>query len=348
MDFIYTAFGAMLKFFNSITGHYALALVLYALVFKILFLPFAIKQQKNQIKMAKLTPKIELIKAKYRGRNDQVTLRKQQEEIMELQRKEGYSPLSGCLPLLLQFPIIIWLYKVIRMPLTYIMGWEDGKVIHYFEKFNPGVYKNVNFDTAIDQIKLISQMRNGGYEGELPNFMIGSMNLGEEPVFTTAYPLVLLLIFPILAALFQWFQMWLTRKLNGNPNALGQDPQSKASMKLMDAIMPLMTFFIAYSFSAMMGLYWIIQSVISIIQTLIISKLMPMPKYTPEQLKEMRKEQKAAEKAQKAILKSQPKYRSLHYIDEDDYDELPDINKKKKRPEDKPKNDTLGTPEIKD
>ena len=120
LDWIYTALGAMMRFFNTITGSYALALLFYALVFKIVFLPFTIKQQKNQIKMAKLTPKIELIKAKYKGRTDQPTMQKQQQEIMELQQKEGYNPMSGCLPLLIQMPIIILLYTVIQGPLSYI------------------------------------------------------------------------------------------------------------------------------------------------------------------------------------------------------------------------------------
>ena len=124
-DWLYTALGAMMRFFNTITGSYALALLFYALMFKIVFLPFTIKQQKNQIKMAKLTPKMELIKAKYRGRTDQPTMQKQQQEIMELQQKEGYSPLSGCLPLLIQFPIIILLYAVIQNPLTYIAKTTD-------------------------------------------------------------------------------------------------------------------------------------------------------------------------------------------------------------------------------
>ena len=103
----------MLSAFSSFTGSYALALLLYALIFKIVFIPFGIKQQKNQITMAKLRPKIALIEKKYAGRHDQVTLRKKQEEIMELQQKEGYSVFSGCLPLLLQLPIIILLYNVI-------------------------------------------------------------------------------------------------------------------------------------------------------------------------------------------------------------------------------------------
>ena len=56
---------------------------------------------------------------------------------------------------------------------------------------------------------------------------------------------------------------------------------------------------------------------------------MPLPKFTEEQLKQMRKEQKAVEKAQRAALKNQ-KYKSLHYIDEDDYDELMDVKTNEK------------------
>ena len=115
LDWLYELVGTMLSWF-SIGGSYAVGLLLYALVFKLLFLPFSIKQQKNQIKMAKLAPKIELIKAKYRGRTDQQTQQKMQQEIMEFQQKEGYSPLSGCLPMLLQLPIIIFTHHDIDQP----------------------------------------------------------------------------------------------------------------------------------------------------------------------------------------------------------------------------------------
>ena len=341
----------MLRFFDSITGHYAIALILYALVFKVLFLPFGIKQQKNQIKMAKLTPKVELIKAKYRGRNDQVTQRKMQEEIMALQQQEGYSPLSGCLPLLLQMPVIFWLYRVIRMPLTYIAGWSDEWIVHAYKTLNPqdastnveGIIGALQKADGNYQIKLINEISESGIDfGRLPDFWLGKTNLANDPSFTSW-----LIIIPLLAAGFQWFHMWMTRKLNGNANLVaGQDAQANASMKIMDIAMPVMTFFIAYNFPAMMGLYWIYQSVFAIAQTLALSKAMPMPRYTPEQLKQMKKEQKAAEKAQKELLKSQPKYRSLHYIDEDDYDTLPPV--KTKSGEAKSSDIDKNIPEIKD
>lgn len=354
-DWLYDLLGTMLSWFSSITGgSYALALLLYALLFKIVFIPFSIKQQKNQIAMAKLTPKMEVIRAKYRGRTDQVSMRKQQEEIMELQRKEGYSPLSGCLPMLLQMPIIILLYNVIRNPLSYLAKLEDNVI----EVIN----KVLGNGGDIDQIALAGKLANmdntastnltialgeGNIEmtveqitSKLPNFNLWGLNLAEKPQI-----LSWLVLIPILAAGFQWLTMFLSRKINGNPQAAAVDQQSQMSMRMMDLIFPAMTIFLTFSFSAMMGLYWIYQSIIGIIQMFILSKLMPIPKYTAEELKAMQKEAKKAAKEQQAIIKTQPKYKSLHYIDEDDYEELPEV----KTTENKKNNHSSSDkPEIKD
>ena len=350
LSWIYNLFGTILGFFSDIMGgSYALALLLYALVFKILFLPFTIKQQKNQIAMAKLAPKIALIRAKYKGRTDRVTMQKQQEEIMALQQKEGYSPLSGCLPLLLQMPIIIFLYNVIRKPLSYIA------------KFNPATITAVNDlvspEKSLDQISLISKINEFHAAGKLtelnaikgfdysliPDFNFLGMNLANTPSFS---PLTWLVIIPFIAAASQWFTMWITRKVNGNGMQMGgDDAQAQMSMKMMDLVMPLMTVFFAFSFSGMLGVYWIYQSLLSIVQTLILAKVMPIPKFTEEDIKAIRKAEKEQEKINREIMKSQPKFRSLHYIDEDDYDELPTV-KNNNQNSNKPKSNDI--PEIKD
>ena len=72
---------------------------------------------------------------------------------------------------------------------------------------------------------------------------------------------------------------------------------------------------------------------------------MPLPKYTDEELRAMQKAEKAKAKQQSKVVKQQPKYKSLHYIDEDDYDELPDV-KKNDTGAKAPKN--LDVPELKD
>jgi membrane protein insertase Oxa1/YidC/SpoIIIJ len=128
--------------------------------------------------------------------------------------------------------------------------------------------------------------------------------------------------------------MFITRKVSGNANQITmgneqQDKQAQMSLRMMDLVMPLMTLFITFGFSSMMGIYWIFQSVFAIIQTVILAKVMPIPRFTEEEIKAIRKAQKAQEKAQKNIIKTQPKYKSLHYIDEDDYEELPEMKQNK-------------------
>ena len=361
---LYRLLGSMLAFFGNFGG-YALALLLYALIFKVVFLPFSIKQQKNQIAMAKLAPKIELIKAKYRGRTDQPTMQKQQQEIMELQQKEGYSPLSGCLPLLIQLPLIMLLYTVINNPLSYIAKTTDDFQDADKSTVILEVYKGITVDEEIDKLEslqkgseikvinainkfvnnyderfgtstdfakdmLVKEKRIEYIEGmgldyeTIPNFYIGKINLAETPSLKN---LSVLCLIPFVAAAAQWVTMWLTRKFNGNNQMQMQDAQTQASMKIMDYMFPAMTLFMAFNFSAMLGLYWIYQTSLGLLQSFILSKAMPLPKYSEEELKNMRKAQKEAEKAQREAAKSQPKYRSLHYIDDDDYDVLPDAPK---------------------
>ena len=105
-DFINVPFGYVIRFFYSLTDNYLFAILLFALVMEILLTPLAIKQQKNQIKQAKLQPKVMAIRKKYAGRNDQATQQKMQQETMEMYQRENFNPASGCVTLLIQLPII--------------------------------------------------------------------------------------------------------------------------------------------------------------------------------------------------------------------------------------------------
>ena len=325
-DFLYEWIGMFLAWLNSWTGSYAIALLLFALAFKIVFIPFSIKQQQNQIKMAKLRPKIAKIEKKYAGRNDQPTLQKKQQEIMELQQKEGYSPLSGCLPMLIQLPVILMLYNVIRNPLSYIA--------HVADEALTTIAGIVGGNTA-DQIGLLNKINeyiasNGAAALEeaglnvssLPDFSFLGANLAANPSFK---PFNILVLIPVLAAGFQWLSMWLMKRWNGTAQMPQGDAQSQMSMKMMDFIMPAMTLFFAFNFSGMLGLYWVYQSILGILQSYILAKAMPLPTYTEEELREMEKEERSRAKAQREAIKTQPKVKSLHYIDDEDYDELPEL-----------------------
>lgn len=321
-DIINIPFGYFMRFCYSITGNYAISLLLFALAVKILFIPFGIKQQKTQIQNAKLRPKMMAIEKKYAGRTDRATLNKKQQEIMDLQQKEGVSPLSGCLPMLIQLPVIMALYNIVRKPLTYVCRFSSELITALKDKV---VELNPVLDVKkLDEISLVSEMKTLGYDkftafegfdSELiPHFEIfNDFDLSAIPSLTSW-----LVIIPILVFASQFFTMKISRKLNPMTQMTSDTPQNvKMSNAIMDFSMPLMTLFFAFNMSAAIGLYWIYQSIISMIQSVILAKAMPIPVFTEEDYRKAEREMKV--KAPKPAS-NQPKKRSLHEREDDEED----------------------------
>ena len=357
------------KFLGLITGvvgdYYVLAILIFAIIVEVIMLPMAVKQQKNSIGMAKLRPAIARIEKKYAGRTDQVTMRKKQEEIMELQQKSGYSPFAGCLPLIIQLVIVGFiLYPIIQNPLRYVLNEStdfSNALMTYATA--PKAAGGLGLDISAGNVmELLSALNADNIKGiadfalfengenilieygslSMPKFTAFGINLGRIPGFTT-----ILVLVPLFNVVGQWFSMQLTRKWTGmGYNAMGgEDAQGRFSIKMMDVIPLLMTVFILFKVPAMIGIYWFFRSLVSLGKQFIMQKVMPVPKYTAEEIKEMEKAAKERQKAQREALKQQPKVRSLHYIDADDYDELPEA-----KPTSSNQSKRLGSdaPEIKD
>ena len=329
---MYQFFGNILNWFNSWTGNYMLALLLFALLVKIILLPLSIMQQKNQIKGAKLRPKMMMIEKKYAGRNDQVTLKKKQAEMMELQQKEGYSAFSGCLPLLIQFPIIIILYRVIQKPLTYVS---------HLGSYLATIAEKIGFTASYknSEIELISQIKQnmdlaqegfaeaggtGALADVLPKMSFFGADLTMKPYFWS-----ILLLIPVLNFAFGVLTMKLSKKLNGNMAQMtAQTQDQKVSGGIMEWMMPVVSLWFAFILPSALGVYWIYQSVLGILQMLILAKVMPMPKYSKEELEQIMKELKKQQVERPAYTGSSysgDRPRSLHHIDDDD--EFPEDKK---------------------
>ena len=103
-------------------GSFIMGTVYFAIILELLMLPMSIFQQKNSRKQARLRPKEQAIRNKYKGRTDQATQQKMTQEIQELYSSEGYSPMSGCLPMLISMPFLIFLYYIVIDPMKYIVG----------------------------------------------------------------------------------------------------------------------------------------------------------------------------------------------------------------------------------
>ncbi|WP_179955617.1 membrane protein insertase YidC [Paenibacillus baekrokdamisoli] len=101
-------------------GSYGLALITMTVLVRLVLLPFMMSQYKNQQKMKRkmkvMQPELDAIKAKYKDNKNADSMSKQQQETMALYSKHGHNPLNiGCLPMLLQLPILTGLYYAIRM-----------------------------------------------------------------------------------------------------------------------------------------------------------------------------------------------------------------------------------------
>ncbi|MGN1096063.1 MAG: YidC/Oxa1 family membrane protein insertase [Eubacteriales bacterium] len=326
MNAILKFFGTILSFFSKITGgHYLFGLFLFALLIKIILLPFGIKQQKTSIKQARVRPKEMAIRKKYAGRTDRVTQQKMQDEIMQLYQREGYSPMSGCLPMLIQLPIIIILYNVIINPLKYICGWTAEQITNISGTLG-GLVSNFpqNIARDIDLIQYLSPDKYDAINSALtesglaavdfsaiPNFSMGAFDLSAKPTWTS-----ILVLVPILTFVFQFAAMKIQRKFTYQPMA--QDQQqgaNKMSLIIMDILFPAMTAWIAFTVPAAIGIYWAFNNILGVLQQIILFKAMPLPKFTEEDYKAAERE--LAGKAPKHQTESENRapVRSLHTID---------------------------------
>ncbi len=337
IDAILTWIGQVLRWVESWSGSYMVALLIFSLAVEIIFLPFDIKQQKNQIKQAKLRPKEMAIRNKYKGRDDQATRQKMQMEIQEFYQKENYNPMSGCLPLLIQLPIIMALYSIVINPLKYVVGFKDAQITAIKDIIAQAL-PDININTS-QTIPFINHIKNLGLETfssvegfaekipnleSLPNFNVfGKINLGLIP---SESGWSWLLIVPVLVFVFQFASTKLMRKFTYQPPS-AQDANMGCSNTVMDVTMPLMTTYFAYVMPGAVGIYWVSKNILSFVKRFVLSKAMPMPVFTDEDYKAAEHELKSKAPKKKENesgngYNASGKYvRSLHHIDDEDFED---------------------------
>lgn len=109
--------GALLKMIYDLLGNYGLSIVVFTIVVKLLMVPLTIKQTKSMKQMQEIQPKLKEIQEKYKNDKEKLNIK-----TMELYKEHKVSPFGGCLPLLIQFPIIIGLFAALRNPGLYVFG----------------------------------------------------------------------------------------------------------------------------------------------------------------------------------------------------------------------------------
>ena len=352
-------------------GSYIGGICLFAVIVEILMLPLSIKQQKNSIKQAKLRPKEMAIRKKYAGRDDPVTKQKMGQEMQELYRKENVSMAGGCLPLLIQMPILIALYRIVIDPLRYVLGQVpalSSALATYATTARAAGGLGLSINASNGTIGLLSNLGSEHLEGlgnfmffnngqsvaervesiidKIPDFTLGNVNLGANPGFDGNY---ILLLIPVLTFVVYFLSMRLTKKFTYQPQAM-QDQQTACSGWIMDIYMPGMSTVFAFMVPALVGIYWMFKSVISTLRQFIVCKIMPYPQFTEEDYRAAEREYagKAPRKGENRpdnrtytgnveMVGGKPK--SLFHMDDDDYLAQVEAEAKKDELEDTPEAD---------
>ena len=278
--YICIPFAALVKLFYNLTGSYGVAIILFTLAVKLIMLPFQIKSKKSMIRMNRMSGKMQEIQKRYA--NNQAKLN---EEMQKFYEEEGVNPMSGCLWSFLPLPILIALYSILRQPITHFMMISKeaasklvaavaaaGVDISGIATLEDGVatftsYGQINLVNIVNQMPEVSETVDGWIN---VNYNFLGMDLTVNPwdaikSFEFSWAIIGLILIPILAGGFQLLMSWYTMKSQSQSGA-------NASMKSMMYMMPLMSVYIAFIMPAALGVYWIAQSVFSLIQEVIMTK----------------------------------------------------------------------------
>ena len=115
MGFIAVPLGYLLTFIYKLVGNYGISLIILTVLVKLILYPLYFKQIKSTASMSSLQPKMKAIQEKYKNDKE-----KMNEEMAKLSKNENFNPMGGCLPTLIQLPILWGLFTLLRNPIRYI------------------------------------------------------------------------------------------------------------------------------------------------------------------------------------------------------------------------------------
>ena len=290
--YICIPFAWLLRALYELTSSYGWALVLFTVVIKLIMLPFQMKSKKSMMRMSRFQPMIKEIQTRYK--NNQV---KMNEELQRLYAEEGVNPMSGCLWSFLPFPILIALYSIIRQPITRFMmltttamqGVIDAVSAAGFDLAAIAMTANDGAVTVKDgltqlqpygQITLVKAAQELGValpEGWIHmDFSFLGMDLTMIPsdvigqIGTGGWAVIGVLLIPIVSGALSFWQSKVS--MAGNPAAADPaDPTARSSRMVM-WMMPIMSLWIGFTLPASLGVYWIANSVLMLVQEKVLNK----------------------------------------------------------------------------
>lgn len=325
MSYIMSGLGWILRQCSLLTGNYGVAIIIFTIFIKAVLLPLTVKQQKSMLKTQKLQPLLMELQQKYGNDKDKLN-----QETMKLYQKYQINPMSGCLPMLIQLPILMMLYWVVKKPVVYIMGFgedEVWRIINAVTEWSEGNTENLktflvslgidisrygdNLSDAMNVLTENSYKNFGIYEIQIARFLqthpeimanhwitgagkdfvlinydFFGLDLSKTPELGAFFGMflgrisnltldtILLWIIPILSGLSSYVTSLVTQAQSSQRQQTNRSGEEAPNpMKGMMTFMPIMSAWFAFTLPAAIGLYWIISNILSLLQQVIMTRL---------------------------------------------------------------------------
>lgn len=293
LGFLGGPLGWIMDLIYQVVNSYGWAIVLFTVLVRLAMLPFTIKQQKSSARMQAYQPMINEINKKYA--NDK---QKQQEEMLRLQEEYGFSPMAGCLPMLLTMLVLFGVIDVVYKPLQHILRMPVDAINAAMQGM--GIANNYMAQNAmISKIQADPTVAQQWFSAEQLekiqsfNFHFLGIDLSQMPQLSLAPETLPLLIFPVLSVLTMFLSNILMTKLSGQ--------EMTGAMKWMPWIMSFM--FVTYSFQVPVAfsLYYTVSNVTMLLQS-IFMKMVYDPQKMKEQILEEIEQKKRERKQKKEVV----------------------------------------------
>jgi YidC/Oxa1 family membrane protein insertase len=297
-DFLAYPLGKFLKFIYDIAfENYGLAIIIFTFIVRLAMLPLTVKQHKSSMKMQEIQPLVDDIRRKYKDDREAMN-----QELMKLYQEHNYNPTGGCLPMLIQMPLLLTLYWVIIQPLKFMLGKPKeiiDAIVNAAAKAQAAINTTLQLESipeTVDEVLKVwgahREIRALNFFNENPDLLSEAggllekselidfrsflgLHLGEVasfqpgvifgPEWKTYLPLFLLVI--VATAI-----TFISSKLSMPQNTQQQGGASGCSTGGMMYIGPVMTLIYAFLLPAGVVLYWMIGYVFAIFQQLYINK----------------------------------------------------------------------------
>ena len=281
MQYILMPFSWLLLFFYNFLNSYGLALILFAIVIKVILFPVTLKSKKSMIQTTMLSGKMQQLQKQYGKDRERYNL-----EVQKLYEREHVNPMGGCLWSMIPLVLLIALYAIIREPLVNLMDVPKDMidtVAGITGIANTGAYPQIYMAEAMNDPAILQSVKDAlgeaGSKVFAMDFSFLGINLASVPTWKfwangLSWSSIGLTILPLVSTVISFLSMKVSMDTNKINSAQPKNDQMERTNKTMLWTMPLMSLWIGFTVPAGLSIYWIAQYLVNMIQELICAKLL--------------------------------------------------------------------------